>query len=160
MHNIFILRYLTTDSSRIFHYEIRRRSFKMFAQKFWFNWHHVVWWPSQFLNKTLKLNWPNRTILKVLNGQFSFMPEKKKRKRRKKEGFFYYNYYYIFIIIINAYYLFVWLRVIYEYPVLSEIGRYYLYFKGPILRGKINFRWSVLQDLFKFDLSFFSLRNV
>ena len=92
------------------------------------------------------------------------MPEKKKRKRRKKEGFLYYNYYYIFIIIIiiiYASYLFVvWLRVIYEYPVLSEIGRYYLYFKGPILRGKINFRWSVLQDLFKFDLSFFSLRNV
>ena len=72
------------------------------------------------------------------------MPEKKRKKRR----YFYYNYYYniiaIIIIIIYAYYLRVWLRVIYEYPVLTEIGRYYLYFKGPILSGKINFRWSVL----------------
>ena len=74
------------------------------------------------------------------------MPEKK-RKGRKKEDFLYYNYYYIIIIItiiiiiiiIYAYYLFIWLRVIHEYPVLTEIGRYYLYFKSPILVGKLIF---------------------
>ena len=43
---------------------------------------------------------------------------------------------------------------------LKSVDTIYLYFKGPILSGKITFRWSVLKDLFKFDLSFFSLRNV
>ena len=32
----------------------------------------------------------------------------------------------IAIIIIYAHYLCVWLRVIYEYPVLTEIGRYFI----------------------------------
>ena len=40
------------------------------------------------LNKTLKVNWHNRTILKVLNDQFSFMPEKKEKKEGRKKIFF------------------------------------------------------------------------
>ena len=100
-------RYLTY-SSRTFQYEIRRRSFKMFAQKLLFNWHHVVWWPSQFLNKNFEIKLTQQNNFKSFN-QPVFFHAGKKRKGKKERGFFiitiiilYFLLLLLFMLIINA----------------------------------------------------------